>query len=200
MSRLEDVLRRISKDLEEKGARFALVGGLAVSARTEPRFTRDVDLAVAAPGDPAAEAIVAGLRARGYRPVATVEQESAGRMAQVRLAPPGEPAEGAIVDLLFASSGIEREIVDSAEPLEVVKGLRIPVAVLGHLLALKVLSRDDRSRPQDAGDLAALLSVARPADRSLAASALALIEERGFGRGRSLVADYHRLAGDPDGE
>lgn len=30
-----------------KGADFALVGGIAVSARTEPRFTRDLDLAVA---------------------------------------------------------------------------------------------------------------------------------------------------------
>jgi hypothetical protein len=33
-----------------------LVGGLAVSVRTEPRFTRDVDLVVAISDDHAAEA------------------------------------------------------------------------------------------------------------------------------------------------
>ena len=35
---------------------FAVVGGLAVSARTEPRFTRDVDVAVAVANEAAAEA------------------------------------------------------------------------------------------------------------------------------------------------
>lgn len=37
---------------------FALVGGLAVSARTEPRFTRDADLAVALASDAEAEALI----------------------------------------------------------------------------------------------------------------------------------------------
>jgi len=38
-------LSRIAGDLAESKAPFALVGGLAVSARTEPRFTRDADIA-----------------------------------------------------------------------------------------------------------------------------------------------------------
>ena len=37
---------RAASDLGALGARFALVGGLAVSAWGEPRYTRDVDLAV----------------------------------------------------------------------------------------------------------------------------------------------------------
>jgi hypothetical protein len=37
---------RAAADLAELGARFALVGGLAVSVWGEPRYTRDVDLAV----------------------------------------------------------------------------------------------------------------------------------------------------------
>lgn len=47
MTSLEAVLRRIDADLREAAVSFALVGGLAVSVRTEPRFTRDADLAVA---------------------------------------------------------------------------------------------------------------------------------------------------------
>jgi hypothetical protein len=53
--------------LQEQGARTALLGGLAVSTWTEPRFTRDVDLAVAVQTDADAERLVHGLLQRGYR-------------------------------------------------------------------------------------------------------------------------------------
>lgn len=58
-----------------------------------------------------------------------------------------------MLDVLFASSGIESEVVGSAELLEVLPGLTVPVARIGHLIALKVLSRDDRDRHQDIADL-----------------------------------------------
>jgi hypothetical protein len=49
------------------------------------------------------------------------------------------PADGdsaiMIVDLLFASSGVEAEVVGAAENLEVLPGLWVPVARAGHLLA-----------------------------------------------------------------
>lgn len=44
-TRLESVLGDIVRHLQRLGRPFALVGGLAVSLRAEPRFTRDVDLA-----------------------------------------------------------------------------------------------------------------------------------------------------------
>lgn len=46
LSRAEAALRRVVSDLGNLGRRFTLVGGLAVSVRTEPRVTRDADLAV----------------------------------------------------------------------------------------------------------------------------------------------------------
>ncbi len=55
MTSLEAELRRIHAHLTESHVSFALVGGLAVSARTEPRFTRDADLAVALTSDAEAE-------------------------------------------------------------------------------------------------------------------------------------------------
>src|SRR5262249_23266578 len=136
---------------------FALIGGFAVSARTEPRLTRDADFAVLVTDDRDAEALARDLQARGWRVVTAIEQEAAKRLATVRLAFGTEELPGPVVDLLFASSGIEPEIVRTAEPLQLVQGLDIPVVRLGHLIALKVLSRDDRTRPQDRVDLAALL-------------------------------------------
>jgi hypothetical protein len=73
---LEDALRQISTHLTEVHLPFALVGGLAVSVHSEPRFTRDADLAVAVTSDAEAEALVRDLRSRGYGIEAIVEQRS----------------------------------------------------------------------------------------------------------------------------
>jgi hypothetical protein len=185
---LETILRRIAIDLRQEHRAFALVGGLAVSVRTEPRFTRDADLVVAVGSDADAETLVHRLRARGYRDALVVEQLATGRMATVRLGLSTE-LYAPVVDLLFASSGIEPEVVDAAEAIEIVRGLTVPVAATGHLIALKVLARDDVKRPQDLVDLRALLRVSTVEELDRARDALALITARGYGRGRDLDRD-----------
>ena len=67
------------------------------------------------------------------------------------------------------------------------------VARTGHLIALKVLSRDDVTRPQDLGDLRALLRVAPPAELARARDSLALIAARGYHRGRELMSEMNTL-------
>jgi len=188
VSRAEGAFRRIVANLNDLGRRFALVGGLAVSARTEPRLTRDADLAVLVTDDRDAETLVRDLQARGWRVVTAIEQDAAGRLATVRLGPAGDDARGAVVDLLFASSGIEPEVVARAERIEVIEGFTVPVARLGHLIALKVLARDDRTRPHDRVDLAALLARADGAALDEARASLRLVAQRGFQRGRDLLA------------
>jgi Nucleotidyl transferase AbiEii toxin, Type IV TA system len=190
---LEAVLRSVALDLADLHLRWALVGGLAVSARTEPRFTRDIDLVIAVAGDRDAEQAVHALQRRGYRVHALVEQEAASRLATARLVPRGQDDAGIVLDVLFASSGIEPEIADAAEPLEILPGLRIPVATVGHLVALKLLSRDPRTRPQDQVDLVQLLRVAGRADLDVARRAVAAIHVRGFQRDRDLVVGLERL-------
>jgi hypothetical protein len=59
-------LQRIFAELGDAGVPCALIGGLAVSARVEPRTTRDVDIAISADGDEAAEQLVFHLQNRGY--------------------------------------------------------------------------------------------------------------------------------------
>lgn len=158
-----------------------------MSVRTEPRLTRDADIAVFVTDDRDAEALVGSLQAGSWRVVTAIEQDAAGRLATVRLVPAGEDAAGAVVDLLFASSGIEPEIVAAADPIEALLGFTVPVARLGHLIALKVLARDDRTRPHDRVDLGALLARADAAALDVARESLALVVRRGFHRGRDLL-------------
>jgi hypothetical protein len=189
---LEAALRQIHTDLTEAHVSFALVGGLAVSARTEPRFTRDADLAVALASDGEAEALIHSLRARDYGIEAVVEQEALGRLATVRLTRSSK-LQAPVIDLLFASSGIEPEVVAEAERIELLPNLTIGVARTGHLIALKVLSRDDVTRPQDLVDLRALMRVASSAELARARQSIALIAARGYHRGRDLVSAMNTL-------
>ena len=128
MNRLGFALGQAISSLRDEGFEFALVGGLAVSARSEPRFTRDADLAVAVGSDEEAEGLVARLSGRGYRVTAQVEHTHTGRLATVRLTPPGEPSPGLVVDLRFASSGIEPEVIRDTEELRLSPTLVVPVA------------------------------------------------------------------------
>ena len=194
---LHAALRRIAADLRDAGVSFAVVGGLAVSARTEPRFTRDADLAVAVASDGEAEALIWYLGAHDYRIGAIVEQEAVGRLATVRLTRASEK-KTPVIDLLFASSGIEPEIVAEAEPIELMSGVTVGVARIGHLLALKVLARDDVRRPLDLADLRALLQVASDVELARARDALTLITARGYHRGRSLMTEFDDLLSPPD--
>ncbi len=120
--------------LESIGAKFALIGGQAVAARTEPRFTEDVDLAVWVADDRDA-------------------QQLARRLLEIAA---------------------------------------LPVATVGHLIAMKVLS-ESKTRLQDRIDLEKLLAVATPAELAVAEESLHLVTSRGFARRKKLLAILRRL-------
>lgn len=187
MNALETLLRRVMTLFENRQQQWALVGGLAVSVRTEPRFTRDLDLAVAVSDDLSAERLIYQLHGAGLHTFATVEHEATKRLSTARLYPGKTMHDGLVLDLLFASSGIEKEICNAAENLTVFRKLAIPVASIHHLMILKVLSRDDRSRPQDAADLRQLIAAAQLSDLAAACEAGRLIADRGFNRERNLT-------------
>lgn len=140
----ELAIAAICRELVARGRRFALVGGLAVSVRAEVRFTRDVDLVVAVADDADAESLTYELRSVGYRAVASVEHEARHRLATVRLMSP----QAVKIDLLFANSGIEHEIVERASLVDLGEPGAVPVANAEELLAMKVLSMTD-ARLQD---------------------------------------------------
>ncbi len=192
MNGLEKALRGIASELDSRSITWCLVGGLAVGTRAEPRTTRDVYVAVSVADDSKAEALIADLSSAGYRIHMVLEQDALQRLATARLFAPshGVPV---IVDLLFASTGIESEICQDAEALEVVEGLTIPVARSGHLIAMKLLAREDRTRPQDLDDLRALLKHCSSDEIERGRNAVRHIEELGAARGRDLVSSLEQL-------
>jgi hypothetical protein len=75
--------------------------------------------------------------------------------------------------------------------LEVLPDIQMPVASIGHLIALKALA----GRHQDLTDLGYLISAASDADLDEARASAALIEERGFNRGQNLSEDSTAIIG-----
>ena len=179
-------LAQLGRMVQERGAPFALVGGIAASARGEARFTRDIDVAVVVGSDADSEALLFWLRERGYVPVAIVEHEAARRTARLR------DQEGIVCDVMFASTGIEREIVESAVATEVFPGCTVPTASVEALLAMKVLAATT-ARPRDAGDIRAMVLANPDFDEARVMSYLALVEQRGYGRGQKLGAKWRKL-------
>lgn len=180
-------LQEIAEALGALGREFALVGGLAVSVRAEVRFTRDVDVAVSVRDDDDAEQLVHALGAAGFRPVATVEHERLGRLSTVRMLSPS----GVKTDLLFASSGIEPEIVAAATRVDVPGIGDMPVASADHLLAMKLLSMGEQRLQDriDAGHLLESPDVRLDRVRDL----LRLIASRGAHRDQDLMAKLDAL-------
>jgi len=181
----EEALVDVTARLTRLGVSHALVGGLAVSIRAEVRFTRDVDLAISVDSDADLERITRTLAAEGFALIAVVEQDDRERIAIARLRSPS----GIVIDLLAASSGIEREIVGAARETPELAG--VPVAMSEHLLAMKVLSMRE-ARIQDRIDARGLLATG-PVDLSEVRRLLGLIEARGFGRGQDLSAKLDAL-------
>lgn len=188
MTRLQGVLIRIATDLEQLRVRWALVGALAMTARSQARNTADVDIAISVKPDAKIEALVQTLFGRGYQQFAVLERITKKQLRGVRLICPGYSSEGGVVDLLTAVCGIEPEITQAAERLEVLPGVTIPVATTWHLLAMKVLAW----RPKDQMDVGLLLEVATSADLERAYEALELISRRGFDGGADLPSRFRQ--------
>lgn len=183
---LEFHSRRAIKLLSGLGVRFAVVGGIAVSFRALERLTKDLDLAVAVEDDVSAQNVVREFSQLGYLIDDVLEHDVANRMATVRMVSQGDNP--MYVDLLFASSGIEEEIVETAEEARVFSDVTVHVATTSALIALKVLSAR-ASRMRDIVDLQSLFEVASPQDLTEARRLLDLITERRFNRNKDLQKD-----------
>jgi hypothetical protein len=186
LNRLALALDKTRAELDRLGLRWAVIGGLALAVRAEPRQTRDIDVAIAVEDDGEAEAAVRHLTERGFRfaDEGVFEQTSIRRLATVRLHESEAGDAPVPVDLFFASSCVEAELVAAAERLEVLPGLSLPVATTAFLIALKVLA----GRLQDLADVESLLRSATAGDVDEAKRVLALIRDRGCDRGRDLDA------------
>ncbi len=186
-------LKTVAEDLNQLQVDWALIGALAVSVHTEPRSTRDIDIAIALETIKAQDELVQHLIRLGYGNEQLLRHVLLVRKLGVRLEVRGNCEFPLALALLFSSSGIEPEIVAGASRLEMFPGLFVPVASRGHLIAMKVLSQNETDRLRDRVDLQQLLHQASVEDIASAEAGLKLIIERGFDRSKDLLKDLRKF-------
>lgn len=191
MIHLREAIFRLDADLRAIRVPWAFVGGVAVAVRGTPRFTNDLDVAIAVGSDREAESITLALRGRGYtdHPTQPFLENRDGGLRAVRMLSPVSQASSLVVDLLFSFSGVESEIVRAAQLVNLFPGQPLPVIRTGHLLALKVHA----GRPKDQEDARQILRNAMDADLHLARETLRLIDRRGFSGDKDLLAELAKL-------
>lgn len=95
------------------------------------------------------------------------------------------------IDLLFASTGIEKEVFEGSNPIEIFPELSLPVASRPALIALKVLSADPDRRSKDITDLQHLLANSSVVEIATSRILLDMITERGYNRDKDLQKDLN---------
>jgi hypothetical protein len=158
-------LERILAELERSGARYLVVGGVAVVLHGHPRFTADLDLVTALEAGELRRALSA-LSGLGYRPRAPVALEEIldpqTRQRWIR-------EKNMIVLSLWSNDFPLTEVdlfIDPPFPFEAayrralradLGGLGVSVASLADLIAMKRRA----GRPKDLEDVRALEAIAR---------------------------------------
>ena len=140
--------------LETRGIRFALIGGLAVSLRGQPRMTVDVDLVILADVDQALR-LAQELSSTPFEPLFPGVEEVVARSF---ILPLRHRATGIRVDVAIGMSGFEQQAVSRATKVTI-GDVRVPVVVVEDLLVMKALA----GRPQDEHDIRGLVAAQRDA-------------------------------------
>jgi hypothetical protein len=138
--------------LESRGLPAALIGGLAVSLRGQPRMTVDVDLVIRADVDDALQ-LVRHLSETPFEPLFAGVEEV---VSSVFMLPLRHRSTGIRVNLAIGMSGFEREAIGRATRITAGSG-SVPMVTVEDLLVMKALA----GRPQDEADLRGLVDLHR---------------------------------------
>lgn len=151
---MEPLLRETLADalawLGREGCPGAVIGGLAVALRGQPRMTVDVDVMIAADVNHAL-GLVAGLEQSPFEPLFTGVDEVVRRAF---ILPLRHRRTKVRLDVAIGMSGFEQRALERAQ-LVTVGGLEVPVVAVEDLLVMKALA----GRPQDEQDILGIVAV-----------------------------------------
>ena len=143
-------LQRLVAELDEFQIPYAIIGGVAVSIRSVPRYTQDVD-AVLWVGEYGWEELINQITRRGLKTRAT---DPVGFARQNRLLLLTDE-DGVHIDLSFGALPFEEDMVRNAEPIEIGHGCVAAIATAEALVLMKAIAW----RPKDKQDIREIVSL-----------------------------------------
>jgi len=139
---LEADLANLCRELNQRGARYLVIGGLAIIAAGYPRTTGDVDLMVAADAENEAKVF----SALSTLPDNAVRELQPGELQQYNVIRVGDEI---LVDLMCSAGGIDYAEASKDVLVRDVLGVPIPFASPRLLWRMKIVTH----REKDAGDI-----------------------------------------------
>jgi predicted nucleotidyltransferase len=158
----------VFRNLNKKGIKYVVIGGIALNLHGVPRATADLDIAVAIEEKNLLK-IVEVFKMMGYRPRIPVEIEEFARIENLErwreeknmkvftFQNPKKSYEE--VDILIKSP-IDFNDISSTKEVITAGGIQIPIASIDTLIKLKAMS----GREQDISDIAALSKIKKLRD------------------------------------
>ena len=143
---VEDLVR-ICRSLNERDARYLLIGGFAVIAHGAGRTTKDIDFLIDASAENLSR-VKSALSILADNAAAEIQDTDVERYSLVRV------ADEVIVDLLARACGVDYEDAARDKELIEIDGVEIPIASKRTLVRTK-----DTIRPMDAADKQFLLAL-----------------------------------------
>ncbi|MBI5701266.1 hypothetical protein HZC34_05440 [Candidatus Saganbacteria bacterium] len=155
MKNLEKELIVFAKQLqkaknENKITGFALIGALAVSARSKPRATQDIDFLVSAENDFFSEIFPKTIKEMGYSYKIFKGTADDPIKGLIRIF---DKNDDELVDIIPVFWKWQEEMVNSASSIKLFENLSIPIALAEDLVVLKLKA----GGPQDLVDVQELL-------------------------------------------
>ena len=144
----EDLLARLTEEIERSGLDFMLIGGQAVLLHGAPRLTEDVDLTLAA-GPAALPVVLEVCDSLGLEPL---PEDPRSFVQETFVLPAAEPGTGVRVDIIFSTTEYERRAIERAVRVEI-RGVAVPFASAEDLLIHKLFA----GRPRDLEDAASVV-------------------------------------------
>lgn len=156
---MNDALHKTLADavdfLQARGLPFAVIGGIAVAVRGEPRFTADVDAVVSANVDRAL-ALVEELDGSLFRALFP----DVGELVQTAFLLPLRHVQTHIkLDLAIGLSGFEQQVIARATAVHIADRA-VPIASSEDLILMKLLA----ARPRDIEDAQGIVARQRALD------------------------------------
>lgn len=144
----EALLARIARALDSRRIPYMVIGGQAVLLYGEPRFTRDVDVALhAGPQD-----LPTLLQCANESGLRVLVESPADFVQRTLVLPCAEPSSGIRVDLILSLSPYERQAIQRAATVPVA-GTPVRYASAEDMIILKTVA----GRPRDLEDVRSIL-------------------------------------------
>jgi hypothetical protein len=147
MTQFEEAAIEVHEVLERLGLPYAIIGGVAVQRWGEPRFTKDIDLAVIAPVEEFMKTIQTLLESFSPRLDDTLEVAQRGRVLTVKT------TNGYPVDISFGIPGYEEHVMERTVEHSLSSGQIIRLCSAEDLIIHKAVAR----RVQDVRDLESVI-------------------------------------------